>query len=268
MIDVKELEDYKVYQTSNYDLFKKLNGNRDVKNEKVIIKSIQKIGLIDNPIIVNEKYEVIDGQNRLKALQTLNMPVLFHVIPGLNIDDAINMNLGRTNWKMIDYAQSYAAQGIQDYQVLLDYHEITKLDLSTLFTIQKHACIHGGTYRSGSHQTNPIINGKYKLEGIEHDRLKRFIKYYPEVKDLLRHAQGETRCKVATFGYCLNCDGVDPVRLVKTYNKYCLDFVPYTKVSDSLMQISSYYNKSMKKAENKMFFDMEWRATGRNGGKI
>ena len=89
MIDVKELEDYKVYQTSNYDLFKKLNGNRDVKNEKVIIKSIQKIGLIDNPIIVNEKYEVIDGQNRLKALQTLNMPVLFHVIPGLNIDDAI-----------------------------------------------------------------------------------------------------------------------------------------------------------------------------------
>lgn len=59
-----------VYRTNNYDQFKRLVGNREVnpKRVKTIKKSVEEIGYIPNPIIVNENMEVIDGQGRLQAL--------------------------------------------------------------------------------------------------------------------------------------------------------------------------------------------------------
>ena len=60
-----------VYSTENYRRFKKLLDNREVTPQRVnqIMKSIRDVGYIVSPIIVNEKYEVIDGQGRLAAAE-------------------------------------------------------------------------------------------------------------------------------------------------------------------------------------------------------
>lgn len=62
-----------IKRTNNYDMFKRLEGNRFVDPKKVnkLKKSINEVGYISNPIIVNEKMEVIDGQHRLEALKEL-----------------------------------------------------------------------------------------------------------------------------------------------------------------------------------------------------
>ena len=72
---------YKVVKsTTKYKIFKKLLANREVTQTRVnnIIDSIQRVGYVTSPIIVNEKMEIIDGQGRLEALQELNLPVEIH----------------------------------------------------------------------------------------------------------------------------------------------------------------------------------------------
>lgn len=58
-----------VYETTNYSKFKKMLDNREVSPNRVqkIVKSIDQVGYVMSPIIVNEKMEVIDGQGRLAA---------------------------------------------------------------------------------------------------------------------------------------------------------------------------------------------------------
>ena len=106
-----EESNIKVYVTSDYDMFKKMLGNRDIKSEARIIESIQTVGYICNPIIVNEKYEILDGQNRLAALKELELPVYFIVQPKAGIEVCRALNIGRRNWSTCDYIDSYAEIG-------------------------------------------------------------------------------------------------------------------------------------------------------------
>lgn len=103
--------DIKVYISSDYDMFKKMLGNRDIKGEAQIIESIQQVGYICTPLIINDKYEVIDGQNRLAALKELGLPVYYIIQPGANIQTCRALNIGQKNWGTLDYIDSYANSG-------------------------------------------------------------------------------------------------------------------------------------------------------------
>lgn len=52
-----------IYETKEYSMFKYLNGNREIKKSNVdkIINSIKENGYIENPILVNNHLEIIDG---------------------------------------------------------------------------------------------------------------------------------------------------------------------------------------------------------------
>ena len=112
---------YNVYVTKDYSIFKRLVGNRDIPETRIskIVESIQTIGWIHNPIIVNEKMEVIDGQGRLTALQRLKMPVEYIVAEGAGNNECIYMNMNMVNWSQADFIKSYAEQGNINYQRLL-----------------------------------------------------------------------------------------------------------------------------------------------------
>ena len=59
-----------VFEETNYDAFAKLPDNRDLSPGRLnkLIASISERYIL-NPIIVNEKMEIIDGQGRLNALR-------------------------------------------------------------------------------------------------------------------------------------------------------------------------------------------------------
>lgn len=87
-----------IYQTTDYSKFKRLKGNRDVKNAKKIVDSINDVGYVLSPILVNEKMEVIDGQNRLDALVKLDMPVVYMMQEGIGRKECQALNINQTNW--------------------------------------------------------------------------------------------------------------------------------------------------------------------------
>lgn len=106
----------KIYQTFNYDQFKLLNGNRMVHPGHLhrLKKSVEEKQMII-PIIVNERYEVIDGQHRLEVFKQLNLPVYFIINPGYGIKEIQKLNTHMKNWTVEDYLKCYCGQGIEDY---------------------------------------------------------------------------------------------------------------------------------------------------------
>lgn len=107
-----------IYVTSDYSKFKRLKGNREVDHEKAIYDSIKKVGYVRDPILVNEKFEVIDGQNRLMALEKAGLPVEYTIQEGIGLKECQSLNIGQKNWTTNQWIASYAEQGIESYVAL------------------------------------------------------------------------------------------------------------------------------------------------------
>ena len=137
--------DNEVHWTSDYSIFKKMEGNRDAKTKSKIIESIKTVGYIPIPIAVNENMEVGDGQNRVDALEELNLPVAYVIIPCLRIKEARALNLNQANWKCLDYIKSYAEGGNENYRRFLELiKSFPKYSHQELFGIAKRCIVSSG----------------------------------------------------------------------------------------------------------------------------
>lgn len=116
-----------VQKSSNYKQFSFLNANRETNRGHVeaLKKAFVEHGNLTEvqPILVNGRFQIIDGQHRFIACRELRQPIYFTVVEGLNITDALSMNVLHRRWETIDYIHSYAELGNQNYQILLQLLE-------------------------------------------------------------------------------------------------------------------------------------------------
>lgn len=115
----------KVYKTSNLSIFKPIDGNRipNLQHVKRLSDSIRVYGMKCNPILVNEKMEVIDGQHRLMAAKEANSFVYYIIIDGYSLDEVHTLNLNQKNWSKKDFMEGYANMGIESYIKLKNFVE-------------------------------------------------------------------------------------------------------------------------------------------------
>ena len=139
-----------VKETKNYEMFSTIGGNRP-KNQLHLsrLKKSMEEQLLISPIIVNEKYQVIDGQHRLKVSSELNLPERYIVCEGYGLTEVQRLNQNSKDWKMIDFISGYAELGNKEYQYLMKFHEDSGLTITTCVTLLSN---------SGS-ATNDIRNG-------------------------------------------------------------------------------------------------------------
>lgn len=109
-----------VQETTDYDRFVLMEANRDQSRGHVeaIKAAFEEIGNLTRvqPILVNERFEIIDGQHRFTVCKELGEPIYYTQVPGLGINDARKMNILHRNWTIADYARSYALAGDTNYQ--------------------------------------------------------------------------------------------------------------------------------------------------------
>lgn len=112
----------KIYETTRYDIFSFIGGNRDLHEGKVnkLAGEIKANGLL-MPIMVNGKYEVIDGQHRLMACKKIKVPVQYFIRVNATVETAANVNMAGSNWSSEDWINKYAEEGLPDYVVLRDW---------------------------------------------------------------------------------------------------------------------------------------------------
>jgi len=118
----------RVYKTRNLDLFVNITGNRVVIPQHIrkIADSFKADGVLKNPIIVNEKFEVIDGGHRCEAARLANSELYFIVLEGYGLSQVQTLNLNQENWKKKDFMESYANQGMSPYIKLRTFKDINK----------------------------------------------------------------------------------------------------------------------------------------------
>lgn len=159
----------KVYSTNDYSKFKVIDGNRPLnpKNIKKIKQSMSAEKLMI-PIIVNEKYEIIDGQHRFIACVENGLSVDYIMNVGYSLEQVKRANTSSENWKPADFLESYVKQGMGSYikfeELKLKYN-LTVSPLKDIFSSMQG--ITANTMRE-------IFNdGEFELDSL--DQVEEFL---------------------------------------------------------------------------------------------
>jgi hypothetical protein len=72
-------------------------------------------------IIVNEKYEIIDGQHRFEVIQELQLPLHYIICSGYGLAEVHILNANSKTWNADDYLDGYCKLGYKDYLIYADY---------------------------------------------------------------------------------------------------------------------------------------------------
>lgn len=128
-----------VYETNDYSLFKQLKGNRTINMPNIRrLKDSFNIKQLENPIIVNEKFEIIDGQHRFKVCSELGLPVHYMICNNFGLQEVQMLNSNMSNWKREDYLNAYCDMGIEPYlqfrNFMHDYPEFGIASAEALLT--------------------------------------------------------------------------------------------------------------------------------------
>lgn len=116
----------KVYFTNDLTRFKIMGGNRipNLNHIRRISDSMKQNGVLMNPIIVNELYEVVDGQHRLAAARENKKGIYYIIAKNYTLKEVHTLNLNQKNWTVKDYMQGYARIGVKPYIKLSEFYKI------------------------------------------------------------------------------------------------------------------------------------------------
>jgi hypothetical protein len=115
-----------IYQTMDYDMFKRPNENRVIKRANVhkLVREISKNNMLAiRPIDVNADMQIIDGQHRREAARELGVPLFYRISSNLSAASMRSLNAASTNWTGLDYLHHWAVLGKPDYQALEAFME-------------------------------------------------------------------------------------------------------------------------------------------------
>lgn len=183
----KEIFNLPVYETDDVTVFKKLGGNRSIYREHVakLVKVFAKDEEFSrkNPIKVNEKMEIIDGQHRVEAykkyqqLGETEAKLYYMVIPGLNLIDARSSNSGQKTWNPKDYAEAFVVQGRKEYGIYLKMSKEFELNHNIMELYLTNRSRKGGEFKSGEFI---ILDEKESRKRLH--QLKDMGQYFPDYK--------------------------------------------------------------------------------------
>lgn len=237
-----------VYQTNDYSIFRVLNGNRSVltQRKRIILTSIKERGFIMNPIVVNEKMEIIDGQGRFEALRELDMPIYYIVAVGATIDDCIALNIKQKNWSLNDYIHCYAEIGNDEYifleKLLHKYHG--KLHDNVIVHI-------AGISTADSTPSSKIKNGEFRI--MDRDTIDKRMEFAMSLSDIIGTDKGRSRLWGCVFKFLYYTEEIDKKTLMHKLTRRVDEIPMCGKVKDAILRIEDVYNFKTE-SDNKVFF--------------
>lgn len=135
-----------VYQTSEYNRFKKVEGNRSINNKKIdrIIAEIQAGNdvLDHHPVLVKEgknALEVLDGQHRIEVAKKLKRPVHYVIKKeSMNLYQVAKVNSNVEKWTAQDFIKCYVAAGNENYKKIDKFQRQYKIAIGVCLSMLDH----------------------------------------------------------------------------------------------------------------------------------
>lgn len=161
--------------TKNYSKFKLHQKNRKINYSKVerLAAAIDKINLLPiYPIVVNKKFEILDGQHRFEAAKSIKADIYYLVSESnYGIENVADSNNFQSHWKLDDYVNYYAADGREPYIKLITLSKKYNIAASFLCNIHQLAKIAGkikdGSFEFKNYTETLEIIKQAKAIGIE-----------------------------------------------------------------------------------------------------
>lgn len=240
-----------VQKTDEYDIFNTLHSNRaiDPVNVKRLEESMEANGVLINPILVNARWEVIDGQHRLQACKNLNKHIYYLIVGDYGIGEVQALNLNQKNWGQADYAKSFASMGYEHYQNLLDFQAkydefslgscIKLLQNSTSSKTIQRKRLEGDRNISGeSRQKQVFEEGTWEID--DYDLAVEWATY---LRRLEKYYDGYNRAGfVATMIGLFRKEQFDKDEFLRKLNYQSNSLGDCSNVGDYLMLIEDIYN--------------------------
>lgn len=127
-----------IKKTKEYDMFKFREDNRAEIDQLHVLRlkeSIEIRNMLElRPIIVNQDFEIIDGQHRLLAAKMLDVEIYYEVQKSLDAQDVILLNTAKA-WKLQDYLNFYCVNGFEEYIKLKNYLNKNNITLTLAINI-------------------------------------------------------------------------------------------------------------------------------------
>lgn len=240
-----------VYRTMDYSIFKRLEGNRAVLAGRVtkIMKSIKTNGYIFNPIIVNENYQVIDGQGRLEALAALGLPVDYVIAKGAGREQCIALNAYGTVWTMKDYIDSYCEDGNENFIRMRDViNEFPDMGIAIKIMLLSGL---------SAVPNESIKKGDVTVTEKMAEQAREDLKFAQRFAEAFKRVKGSTNHYVYAVVFARKC-GADTNRLLDTIER--ADLPPAPKLRVALDAVSDIYNKKLRQ-ENKIYLHKAYEET-------
>jgi len=150
-------------KTKNYAKFKYIIGNRQMSTEHVarLRREIETRNLLEVcPIIVNEKFQVIDGQHRIEAAKQLKIEIPYVVVQGMGIEHVVRLNNVQRRWGIRDYIELHVLNGNENYIQLKDFYTKHKISPSNAIVLTSFT-----SYRTT--KTNDFREGRFKIVDLD-----------------------------------------------------------------------------------------------------
>jgi hypothetical protein len=169
-----------VHTTTDYGRFTSIDGNRNLNllHLQRLKKSIQENYLF-TIIIVNEKFEIIDGQHRFEAVKEFGLPLHYIICEGYGLPQVHILNATSKTWNADDYLDGYCRLGYPDYITYKRFKDTYDLDHNSCMSILGSGL--------GGESVKEFYNGKFKVsdyfEAVNFvEKLNLIGAYYPGYK--------------------------------------------------------------------------------------
>lgn len=233
--------EYKIFETTDYEKFTLLEGNREIGSLLELEESFDNIGYLPIPGVVNEKNEIIEGQHRFELAKKKGFPFKYVIVKGTNAETCPYLNRGQKNWKSSNYVHLYARLGDPDYICLEKLMEKFKgvYSLEDILCFVLPAGVSGGAPHKLireralelSEERAPIIEARLKTA-----RSLGFV-------DIQKSRGLSKRAWWGAVSYAFKHNDISIKELASRLAKSPLELVSYTKVEDMLRCFDEINNK-------------------------
>ena len=248
---------YKVYSTLDYDKFKYIDGNRDVEHLSNLRKSIKEHGWYRQPILVNERFEIIEGQHRFVVCKENDLPIEYIVQNGLRATDCAPLNTGRTNWRARNYVHLHSMNSV-DYMYFEELLQRFKFSARVTYVATGKSLTGGGV-------TKVLNGGTLKCNSDDYEKGCRNLQWLSQFNEDIKR-EGLRGTKDALFTALIFAKNSKSISVAQLTDRVHRNFSRYGKsiadMTDAIEKTNIIYNYKCK-VENTVDLVSEYRLAAR-----
>lgn len=172
----------KIFITNDYTKFSFFDFNRKPSLRSNLLKDIKEKGQMQ-PILVNEKFQIRDGQHRFVALIELNLPIMYMFSTQREDDVAVrSMNSTAKNWNPINYLNSFCSQDKKHYQEFRQMIKLMGLTPNCVYKILRGKELGGSDLES-------FKSGDFVLSNDEREKFKILLPMFKQLVSIDKYSK-------------------------------------------------------------------------------